>query len=109
MIKNIQLILLFLLSGFILHAQEPVDYATPIEYEIGGIEVTGAGARDPNAIKSVAGLKKGDLIKIPGSKITTAIKKLWKLRLFTDVHINLEKVIGDVAFLEIVLQERPVL
>lgn len=109
MIKNISLFTIFFISSFFAFAQEPVDYAEPKEFEIGGIEVIGAGARDPNAIKSVAGLKKGDMVKIPGDKITNAIKKLWKLRLFTDVNIGLQKVIGDVAFLEIVLKERPVL
>ena len=109
MTKIISIFILFFLSSFFAFSQDPVDYTEPKEYEIGGIEVIGSGARDPNAIKSVAGLKKGDIVKIPGDKITNAIKKLWKLRLFTDVNINLQKVIGDVAFLEIVLVERPVL
>ena len=79
----------------------------PLEYEIGGIKVQGAEFSDDNAIISIAGFKVGDKIRIPGPKIQKAIKALWKLRLFTDVQIIKEKTIGDIVFLEIVVEERP--
>ncbi len=53
------------------------------------------------------GLKVGDKITIPGNDITRAILNLWKLRLFTDVQIIQEKIIGESIFLNIYLQERP--
>jgi outer membrane protein insertion porin family len=83
------------------------EYNSPGDYEIGGIKVTGAEYSDDNAIIGVSGLKVGDKIRVPGPKIPQAIKKLWKLRLFTDVQVLKEKTIGDVMFLEILLQERP--
>jgi outer membrane protein insertion porin family len=108
----------FILSFFILLAPfgliaqttdsiQIIDYSSPQEYEIGGIKVTGANFSDDNAIIAITGLKVGDKVRIPGEKIFRAIKALWKLRLFTDVQIFQEKRIGDVIFLEIVVQERP--
>ena len=84
-----------------------VPYDTPIDYEIGGVKVIGANNADDNAVASIAGLKVGDKIRIPGPKIPKAIKSLWKLRLFTDVQILQEKKIGEVVFLEIKVEERP--
>jgi len=83
-----------------------LEYAEPKEYEVGGVTVSGAFFSDPNAIKSVAGLQVGDKVRIPGQDIPNALRKLWRLRLFTDVQILQEKLIGDIIFLEIVLQER---
>ncbi len=110
--KNIFFISLILLIPFVAHTQSndsiPVfEYTTPKDYEIGGVKVTGAEYSDDNAIISISGLRVGDKVRVPGTEIPKAIKALWKLRLFTDIQILMEKTIGDVAFLEIVVQERP--
>lgn len=84
-----------------------LDYTSPKDYEIGGVKVTGAVYSDANAIISIAGFKVGDRIRIPGGDIPRALKALWKLSLFTDVQIFKEKTIGDVVFLEVMVQERP--
>lgn len=84
-----------------------VDYAEQKDFEIGGITVTGAQFSDENTLIAIAGLKVGDKIKVPGPDIPKAIRKLWKLRLFTDVQIYKEKTIGDVIFLELAVVERP--
>ncbi len=84
-----------------------IDYSQFKEYEIGGINVTGAQYSDANAIISIAGFKVGDKIRIPGPDIQRAMKALWKLRLFTDIQIYKQKKIGELIFLEIAVQERP--
>jgi len=86
-----------------------VDYSTPQEYEIGGVKVVGVKDRDPNAISGYAGLIIGKKILIPGQDISRAIRALWKIKLFTDIEIYVEKIIGDIVFLEINLKERPTL
>ena len=83
------------------------SYAEPKDYEIGGITITGASYSDDNAIIGVTGLKVGDKIRLPGPAVQKAIKALWKLRLFTDVQVFKERIIGDVVFLQIAVQERP--
>ena len=113
---NILKVLFFVLSFFVLgqhiDAQEispVIDYKEKKSYEIGGITITGAETRDRNAIKSIAGLKEGGKVQIPGPAIPAAIKALLKLRLFDDVQIYQEKTEGEIVFLKIVLIERPIL
>lgn len=88
---------------------EIVDYETVKDYEIGGIKVTGLKYRDSKAIIAVSGLRVGKKIKIPGQEIPSAIRQLLRLQLFSDIEIILDRTIGDVAFLEIRLVERPTL
>jgi outer membrane protein insertion porin family len=95
------------LSAQIYDSTRVVDYSQQGDFEIGGVTVTGANFSDDNAITSIAGLQVGKKIRIPGNDIPKAIKALWKLRLFTDVQIIQQRTLGDVVFLEIIVQERP--
>ncbi len=113
MIKYILFLILFV--SFSVQAQEQttvgtefqVDYFSPKEYEIGPIRVDGADNFDHQAIKLVAGLRSGQRIKIPGTKITEAIQNLWKEGLFSEIDIQVEKEINGVVFLAIKLVPRP--
>ncbi|MFT4534985.1 MAG: outer membrane protein insertion porin family [Saprospiraceae bacterium] len=108
-------IFFLLLSASSVSAQEindtlgVLDYTVKADYEIGSITVVGAPDRDRNAIKSIAALKEGDKIKIPGLVIPKAIKALMRLRLFDDVQVIQNKVDGEIVHLTIVLVERPTL
>lgn len=82
-----------------------VDYTAPQRYEIGGITVSGAYFSDEVTLISLSDLKVGEEIKIPGPEIQAAVRKLLRLRIFSDVEIHLVRTVGDIAFLEIVLQE----
>jgi outer membrane protein insertion porin family len=84
-----------------------VDYGKPKEYVIGGIKVSGIKFLDPNTLISVSGLSINDDIRIPGEKISTAIKRLMEQGILEDVAINIEKIEGKTIFLELVLKERP--
>ena len=104
-------IYLFLSLSFLctlpMYSQLPtVQYGAVEELEIGGIEVTGVFFSDPNAIKSVAGLQVGQVIKIPGTDITKAMRNLWKLRLFDDVQITQDRRVGNIIYISIRLMER---
>lgn len=85
------------------------NYSNKKTYEIGGITIQGAETRDRNAIKSITGLREGRKVQIPGTEIPTAVKSLLKLRLFDDVQISIDKIEGDIIFLNILLVERPIL
>lgn len=93
-----------MMSGW---AQPIIDYGTPTDYEIGSIRVEGNKYTDSGALVSISGLKVGDKIKIPGEAIPKTLKKLWKLRLFTNVEIKVEDKIGDVLKLVIKVEELP--
>lgn len=84
-----------------------IDYLTPKEYEIGGIEFENAEHFDHRMILMVAGLQVGDRISVPGDKISTAIDNLWKQGMFEDIKITITRIQGKMVFLKIILQERP--
>lgn len=84
-----------------------IDYNTPREYTIAHISVKGTENLDKSILVSLSGLRQGEKIKIPGDEISKAIKNLWKQRLFTDVSVDVEKVVGDEVFLLINVQDRP--
>ena len=84
-----------------------LNYANPVEYTIGGIEVTGLNILDKSAMISLTGLKVGDKIKLPGEKISGAIRKLWKHGLVGDATILVDRIEGSNVFLTIELAERP--
>ncbi|GAB4277249.1 MAG: POTRA domain-containing protein [Marinilabiliales bacterium] len=84
-----------------------IDYNNPKKYEIGGITVSGIKYLDQNVLINLSGLSVGDVIEIPGEEITNAITKLWKQGLFSDVKITLTKVVDNLAFIDIYLQEQP--
>lgn len=84
-----------------------MQWSTPKEYEIAAVEVIGVFNSDANALRSVSGLRVGEKITVPGPDVQTAILGLWKLRLFNDVQIIQDKIIGDHIFLKIYLEERP--
>lgn len=84
-----------------------LNYASPQEYIIAGLEVTGLKVLDKNAMISLTGLKIGDKVKIPGDAIAGAIRKLWKHGLIGDATILIQKIEGTNVFLEINLAERP--
>jgi len=105
------IILLFIFAGTTqAQIDLPIyDYGEKKTYNIGGITISGAESRDRNAIKSITGLRVGKEITIPGDDIPSAIKALWKLRLFEDVQIQQEKVEDNIIFLAIILVEKPTL
>lgn len=84
-----------------------IDYLTPKTYEIGGITVDCTENLDQRMILLVAGLHVGDVIKVPGDKISSAIDNLWQQGIFEDVRILLSRIQDDKVFLKIVLKGRP--
>ena len=84
-----------------------LDYANPIEYEIGGIRASGLKFLDANSIISITGLKVGDRVAIPSEQISNAIKKLWEQGILGDIKVNVSKIQGDYVFLDFELTERP--
>jgi len=102
------LVLLLALSSFLTQAQN-LSYADSKEYVIADIKVVGNSSFSEQTIITFSKLKKGDQILIPGEEISTAIKKLWKTNLFSDIEVYLSKVEDNAAYLEIRLSDLPTL
>lgn len=76
-------------------------------YELGGIVVTGLRKYEEETVKVYSGLKVGQEIKLPGDKLTSAIKKLYETKQFSNVDVYVTNVDGTVVYLEIVVVELP--
>ena len=99
---------LFSMAQFSINSElDNISYSNPREYEIGGVVVKGAEHFDHSSIRVLSGLKVGDKVKVPGDKITKAIKNLWDQKLFSDVKISAAKIEANKIFLVITLEERP--
>lgn len=100
---------LLLFAGVAVCAQAPqvFDYSKGGEYEIQDIVVEGAKHLDGRILITLSGLSVGDKVKIPGDDIPRAIKTLWRQKLFTNVSIEAEKIVGNKIYLIIKVEERP--
>lgn len=79
----------------------------PRKYTIAGISVSGVDNYEDYVLIGFSGLSVGQTISVPGDEISNAIKRFWRQGLFSDVSITLEKTLGDQAWLNIALQQRP--
>ncbi|MDP2722454.1 MAG: POTRA domain-containing protein [Bacteroidales bacterium] len=84
-----------------------INYEKPVEYIIGGVEVTGVQYLDKNVIIMLSELEVGKRVKIPGDEITSAIRKLWEQGMFDNISITATSIKGNSIFLSLNLQERP--
>jgi outer membrane protein insertion porin family len=83
-----------------------IDYNAAKDYTIGGITVSGVKYLDGNVLIMISTLTVGEKIKVPGDKITQAVKKLWDQGLFEDVQISVTKIEDNNVYLDIFLKER---
>ncbi len=88
-------------------ANELLNYATPKDYEIAGLTVTGTRYLDPNSLVSLAGLKIGDKIRLPGEAIGSSIRKLMDSGLLDDVELFATNVADNKVSLMFRVTERP--
>jgi outer membrane protein insertion porin family len=86
MMKRTLWALLLLISTWTVSAQEigtgDFNLLPGIDYEIGGINVTGARDLDPNVVIMLTNLRVGDKIQFPDPAISSAIRTLWRQQLF---------------------------
>ena len=91
------------------HIVNPVvDYArSPRQYVIGDITVEGVPNYDDFVLIGLSGLHKGQRVNIPGEEMTQAVKRYWKNGLFSNAAIRVDSIVGDSAYLHIILAARP--
>lgn len=98
-----------ILSSITLSAQIE-DAQNSKTYTIGEVKVTGSTSFNAESVITYSGLRKGDEITVPTtslSKIGEAVKKLWKLNLFSSINIYISSIEGTVANIEIELMDLP--
>ncbi len=117
--SNLSITILFILlfSNLSLTAQTAKDsipqkktnlaYESGKEYILGGITVTGLRKFSESTVKVFTGLKDGQVIKLPGDKLTSAIKKLYESKQFSNVDVYLAKIDGNTVYLQFDVRELP--
>jgi outer membrane protein insertion porin family len=88
-------------------AASPIKYKSGDTFELGGMTVTGLEKFSEQAVKVFTGLKVGQQIKIPGDKLSSAIKKLYEQKQFSNVDVYISKIDGKVVYLEFDVKELP--
>jgi len=80
--------------------QKNIVFQKGKEYILGGISVTGLQKFTESTVKVFTGLKIGQPLKLPGDKLTSAIKKLYESKQFRTVEVYLLRVDGNTIYLE---------
>lgn len=74
-------------------------------YVLKEIVVDGVKKYSPAQIYRFTGLSKGEVVDIPGQKISNAIKKLWETNSFSEVEVYVESVEGQNVVLKFKLED----
>ncbi len=90
-----------------LYSQNDIPFAEGKQYTIGEITVTGNTQFNEQTVIAYTGLKSGDVLYLPGDKISQVIKKLWDIGLFSDINLYVTRIDGDVVDLQLEVQEVP--
>lgn len=106
-IKNDTLIKDVVLKDTIIPVQANNVFVKETNYELGGITVKGLQKFEEETVKVFTGLVVGQEIKLPGDKLTSAIKKLYETKQFSNVEVYVSKIDGNVAYLEFEVLELP--
>ena len=111
--KHIAVLLLALISVTVQTSAQDViinpdiSYAgTPRQLEIGGLAVKGVEGYEDYVLTGLSGLSIGQVIDVPGTEITEAVKRYWKHGLFSKVAISADSIVGNKVYLCIHLATR---
>lgn len=109
MLKSIKLFLAVVGSGILFqaNAQERIPFDQGREYILADINVIGKISYNQQTIVTFAGLERGQRITVPGEEISTAIKKLWKLGLFNEIDMYVNRISGDSIYVDMLISELP--
>ena len=88
-------------------SSEKITFKKGKEYLLGGISVTGLKKFSEETVRVFSGLRNGQAIKLPGDKLTSAIKKLYESKQFSNVDVYLEKLDNNTVYLQFFVQELP--
>ena len=113
MVKGVMPFYLFTFLPLSVNAQNKIEnpeisYAgTPRQCEIAGLAVEGVEGYEDYVLTNLSGLSVGQMIDVPGSEITEAVKRYWKHGLFSKVSITADSIVDSKVYLCIHLALRP--
>ena len=86
---------------------QEIDIKPEVDYEIGGITVSGADQLDPTMVALLSGLNVGDKVQFPSERVAQAVRNLWDQELFSDVQLFVIQKINRTVYLEFRLTTLP--
>ncbi|WP_299012609.1 outer membrane protein assembly factor BamA [uncultured Polaribacter sp.] len=84
-----------------------ISYEKGKEYILGGISVIGLQKFSEETVRVFTGLRYGQALRLPGDKLTSAIKKLYESKQFSNVDVYLARVDGNTVYLQLDVKELP--
>ena len=84
-----------------------INYGGSEKYILGGLEVDPVAGFDTDLLASISGLSVGQVYEIPGADITEAARRYWSQKLFSDVVIEADSIVGNKIFLHVKLKAQP--
>ena len=76
-------------------------------YILGGFIVDGVANYDEELLRNISELREGQTLTIPGADITNVLQRYWKQKIFSDVSISADSIVGNKIYLHIKLTARP--
>ena len=76
-------------------------------YILGGLTIDGGGDIDETLLVNLSGLEVGQVYDVPGDDISEAIRRFMKQKLFSNVRIEADSIVGSQIFLHIYLSPHP--
>ena len=103
---NIIVFLFIFISGAV-YSQD--TYRKGETYKIDTITVVGLENFSDKTVVTYSGLRQGQSIQLPGEEISSVLKKLWNLELFSNVDLFITEINSGAVKLEINVEELPTL
>ncbi len=91
--------------SFLLFFLTTLVFAQGRTIQVLGVSVTGNQTTDANMIRMQSGIMQGTELSSEG--VQDAIEKLWRLNLFSDVQLLVDRQVGDGYYLTIKVEEYP--
>lgn len=110
--------LLVLLAVMALRVQAQVDIPVQVKpnisytqdrtrYVLGGIVVEGVKNFDEDLLIGISGLSVGEVYDVPGESISEAVRRYMDQKLFSNVRIEADSIVGSTIYLHVYLTAQP--
>ena len=80
---------------------------SPAKYVLGGLVVDGVSGFDPDLLQSIAGLEIGATYEVPGADMSEVVRRYWEQKLFSDVSLTADSIVGNTIYLHVHLKAQP--
>lgn len=76
-------------------------------YILGGLAIDGGGNYDHELLENMSGLTVGQSYDIPGEDVSEAVRRYIRQKLFSDVRIEADSIVGGKIYLHVYLKTQP--